>query len=91
MLLLPKTLLILQKIFKNLTRSRKERQEEYGVTALRALRLCVKIKFVCSLVPRYELFVIFMISSASFQFSKLSNISFLFIDNLLIDMRLPDF
>jgi len=45
----PLTNLILQKIFKNLTPSRKKRQEKYGVTTLRASRLCLKIKFACSL------------------------------------------
>jgi len=33
-----------KKFIKNLTQSRKERQEKCGVTTLRALRLCVENK-----------------------------------------------
>jgi len=39
--IIAKNFIIYTKIFKNLTQSRKERQEKYGVTTLRALRLRV--------------------------------------------------
>ena len=40
----------LTKILKtNLTQSRQDREEKHGVKTLRALHLCVKINFACSL------------------------------------------